>query len=487
MGGHSVIAGQSENPGIHEIVVALKKVLASEQFRTSRTQRKLLRFVAQQALTNRPVKQADIAVELYGTVDQDSNKVKATANLVRIKLAKYYREEGRDDTVRIELPPGPGYRPRFSYNAAAASVRHYNKGLKYQRDFSFNSIERSGKSLLDALELEPRKPLYLSALSETTLVYAIWKDIFDVRASTGIDRHDAATYAAKAKEFDPKRGWHSDLIIGVSLLLDFNGKDAARYIGLALSANEKATQSSYLYMLVLAMTGRIQEAFEYAQAHLIDDPFEIGANLVAQFGYYLNRDYENAMACHEYTVYPGGSFNDISALLEGLTWLALGKGSFADTCFSAISCEEIYPGGDLAFPTLRTPIHSVKRVPGLVIASSADYNGEKPARTHFKELLEEFAKPISFWAELVSEIEEIEPIPARPRSLQMAIAHMAVGDTGRALAYLRRAYKERSIAVAFLPVMPLFDPLRNHPRFKELISRYNDAVCLAFEKEITAR
>jgi tetratricopeptide (TPR) repeat protein len=51
------------------------------------------------------------------------------------------------------------------------------------------------------------------------------------------------------------------------------------------------------------------------------------------------------------------------------------------------------------------------------------------------------------------------------------IAYIGLGDNEQAFAWLEKAYKERSNLLQFVKVHPLFDPLRNDPRFEDLVRR----------------
>ncbi len=53
----------------------------------------------------------------------------------------------------------------------------------------------------------------------------------------------------------------------------------------------------------------------------------------------------------------------------------------------------------------------------------------------------------------------------------MAIAHLGLGDSDSALAFLDEAYKECSSWMAYLNVEPRLDPLRGDPRFADLLRR----------------
>jgi TolB-like protein/DNA-binding winged helix-turn-helix (wHTH) protein/Flp pilus assembly protein TadD len=55
-------------------------------------------------------------------------------------------------------------------------------------------------------------------------------------------------------------------------------------------------------------------------------------------------------------------------------------------------------------------------------------------------------------------------------SLSMAVANIGVGDKENAIAWLQKAYGEHSISTA-LKVDPIYDPLRGDPRFQNLLQR----------------
>jgi hypothetical protein len=52
-------------------------------------------------------------------------------------------------------------------------------------------------------------------------------------------------------------------------------------------------------------------------------------------------------------------------------------------------------------------------------------------------------------------------------------AHLRLGDTEEAFAWLERAAEERSNITQFLKVHPFFDPLRGDPRFAAFLRRAN--------------
>jgi adenylate cyclase len=105
-------------PSVADIKAALDEILASQTFRVARAQRNFLRYVVEETLAGRGdlIKEYSIGVEVFGrgkSFDPRANNiVRAEANRLRSKLAKYYETEGRLSPVRIDLPKG-GYAPIF--------------------------------------------------------------------------------------------------------------------------------------------------------------------------------------------------------------------------------------------------------------------------------------------------------------------------------------------------------------------------------------
>ena len=53
----------------------------------------------------------------------------------------------------------------------------------------------------------------------------------------------------------------------------------------------------------------------------------------------------------------------------------------------------------------------------------------------------------------------------------MAAGYTGMGDKESALDWLERAYQERAAWMSFLQVEPIWDPLRDERRFREIVTR----------------
>ena len=115
----------------------LDRVLASATFRQVDRLKRFLRFVALEALQGRgdQLKEYVIGVQVFdksASFDPRADPiVRVQARRLRTRLARYYREEGADDTVVVDLPKG-GYAPIFRIREAASGRRSLGATLAGQ-------------------------------------------------------------------------------------------------------------------------------------------------------------------------------------------------------------------------------------------------------------------------------------------------------------------------------------------------------------------
>jgi TolB-like protein/Tfp pilus assembly protein PilF len=104
----------------------LEKVLSSRTFRAAEGQKALLRYVVKQAIQGRSaeLKEYSVGLEAFRRGEsfdpRQDTIVRTEARNVRLRLARYYAEEGKEDSIIIQLPKG-GYAPRFSERVTAPS------------------------------------------------------------------------------------------------------------------------------------------------------------------------------------------------------------------------------------------------------------------------------------------------------------------------------------------------------------------------------
>jgi adenylate cyclase len=114
-------------PSAVEIRAELERILSSRCFEQAARSSKFLRFVVEQTLAGQGdrLKGYTIALEVFGRSEdfdaQSDPLVRVEAGRLRRRLTEYYADEGRNDSVRIELPRG-SYNVTASYHPPAAEV-----------------------------------------------------------------------------------------------------------------------------------------------------------------------------------------------------------------------------------------------------------------------------------------------------------------------------------------------------------------------------
>jgi hypothetical protein len=90
----------------------VSRILQSETFRTSEVLRRLLKFLADKSLSGEAdqLKEYTIGIDAMGKPPEydprQDSVVRIQVGRLRQKLAEYYRSEGKDDPVMIDLPKG---------------------------------------------------------------------------------------------------------------------------------------------------------------------------------------------------------------------------------------------------------------------------------------------------------------------------------------------------------------------------------------------
>src|SRR5689334_15232434 len=100
------------------VAVQLNRILASRAFRQADRMKRFLSFIVNETIEGRGerLKEFVVGVEVFGkdtSFDPRGDPiVRVQARRLRAQLARYYREEGLEEELVIEMPKG-GYAPNF--------------------------------------------------------------------------------------------------------------------------------------------------------------------------------------------------------------------------------------------------------------------------------------------------------------------------------------------------------------------------------------
>ena len=107
----------------------LGRILASKTFRQADRLQSFLSFIVKEVMSGRSdkLKEFLIGVEVFGKESSFDPRmdplVRVQARRLRTRLDRYYREEGQNDEILIELPKG-GYEPVFQRRETSGNETH---------------------------------------------------------------------------------------------------------------------------------------------------------------------------------------------------------------------------------------------------------------------------------------------------------------------------------------------------------------------------
>jgi len=126
-------------PADTAIADALDRILRSQTFQQAGGLKRFLSFIVHETMAGRnaELKEYVIGVQVFRT-DQSFDPrtdpiVRVQARRLRAKLVQYYADEGRADTITIEIPKG-GYAPLFKKREAAIPARRTVGAVLFSRN-----------------------------------------------------------------------------------------------------------------------------------------------------------------------------------------------------------------------------------------------------------------------------------------------------------------------------------------------------------------
>lgn len=121
------MVGNEVKPSAQEIEDGLRRILNSKVFAMAQRSREFLRYVVERSLTDAPppLKEFAIAMDVFARSHDYDPAIDATvrveAGRLRSRLREYYDDEGKDDSVIIDIPKG-GYFPAFTFREGKAGA-----------------------------------------------------------------------------------------------------------------------------------------------------------------------------------------------------------------------------------------------------------------------------------------------------------------------------------------------------------------------------
>ncbi len=349
--------------------------------------------------------------ELVDVFAIQSEVAQGVARALQATLAKGEKE-------RIERRPTENFE---AYNA-------YLKG-RYFWEKRGQGLDKGLRYFRRALEIDP----------EYALAYAGVSDCYALLAFYGLRSPKevlpaARTAALRALEIDDGLAEAHSSLGWVRLVLDGDHPRAEESFRRAIELNPNYAPARYWYCSALLPTGRIEEAVRQDERAVEIDPLSVFAN-------------------------------------AHLGWTLIGAREYSRAAHRLGFALELDPLRPLTNSLLAVSYALTSRT------AAASTHGERAVEVSDREPW--FLGVLGWiygWAGRESDaravLSELSAMRTKRyvRSYELALVHSGLGEVESALSCLQAAREERDAFMAFLPVDPRLDPLRQDPRFEALMN-----------------
>ena len=284
-----------------------------------------------------------------------------------------------------------------------------------------------------AIEKDSSYALAYAGLAETYAIYAFY-GVMPARDAFPL----AKTAANKALELDETLAEAHAALAWAKCAFDWDWSGAEREFDRAIELNPNYPNTHHWYSFYLSSMGRHDEAIEEGKRALLLDPLSlINSTALGGESYYYSRQFDGAIEQLLKTIEMEPTFSYAHRRL-GLAYDV--KGLYHEAIQHLLEAIELSGGSH--------------RYQAELAAVYARAGRENEARAILREL------------EGMSKVRPINPV-------DLAHIHAALGNKARAFVLLEEAYKMRSESLMQIKVEPRFDPIRDDPRFQELLRKMN--------------
>jgi TolB-like protein/DNA-binding winged helix-turn-helix (wHTH) protein/Flp pilus assembly protein TadD len=390
----------------------------------------------------------DAVVE--GTVLRYGDRVRITAELVQVTTdrhlwAETYQGELGDilklqsevasaivNEIRINLTPEEQQRLASTRPVSTEGYEDYLKGRYYWNKRSEEGLNKAIQYFQLATQKDPHSALAFAGLADC---YSIIGSAIVGTVPAGDVAPKARAAAAHALELDDSLAEAETSLATVRFNYDWDWAAAAHGFRRSIELNPSYATAYQRYSLYLMALGRTQESLAQMNRARDLDPLSISMNFSLGWRLYMARQYDQAIEQLRNTLDLDPNFT-LPRMVLGQAYEQ--KGDFAHAIAElekAVSLSHDSP------PVLGALGHAYAMA------------GRKPDA---EQVLQRMITQ--------SRTQYVSPF-------YVALVYTALKDHDNALAWLEKAFSDRSNAVIFLQVDPELDSLRSAPRFQDLVRR----------------
>jgi serine/threonine-protein kinase len=332
--------------------------------------------------------------------------------------AREVRTEPSGVDAPVELSPHPEAR------------RLYLKSQGYPRNPGRAQIQRAIEDLEEAVRLDPQ---FVAAHSLLATAHVALYSFGDTLPRDAIDK--GRSHARKALELGPPNAGSYMALGGAAHWYDFDHQAAERHFRDAIAARPHLAGPRSWYAEFLMTMRRFDEALGSIEAAAERDPLWLEVDTVRGNVYLYSRRFEKAVAVYQ-EVLGRDPNHGLTRYFLGQAYLALGRVSDATIELKRAS--------------------ELMSQPPFSVAALAQALARAGRRSEAEGLLGEMMN---------RRAQAFYP------AFAIGMTHVGLGNQEAALEWLERAYEERLLGYYLPSIDLMWDPLRNHPRFQDMLAR----------------
>ena len=387
---------------------------------------------------------------LEGSVRGNSDHVRITAKLIRAKeqthvWAKEYDHEPKDplavqreiataiaNEIQLALGDRKGATPAVRPPLTPREYEAYDLYLKGRYLWSKRTPEGLQGAVYWFQQAIAREPNYARAYAGLADSYTIMSDYGYVAANQYMPRARAA--ALKALQLDDSLAEAHTSLALIAQNYDWDWRAAEKEYRKAIQLNANYTTAHHWYAELLAYQGRFDEALAESQRARELDP--LSQIIAADNGaiLYFSRQYDRAISRFQGVL----DVDPSSARAHLIIAAYVQQGRFEDALANLDRWRQVSDGP-------------------WIWAWQAYVCGRAGDAVRAKRALQKLRKTSRTWGV--------------DRARFFGVAYAGLNDNDKWLAWLQEAYRQHTNVPTSLKVDPLYDPLRNDPRFQDLLRR----------------
>jgi TolB-like protein/Tfp pilus assembly protein PilF len=335
------------------------------------------------------------------------------------------------NNLQLRLTQGEEKEVTKRYTENSEAYQFYLKGRYHWNRRSAEGVQKALEYFQQATAVDPTYALAYAGIADS---YTVGRGSY-LRLAPREAYPKARVAAQKAIELDDNLAEAHTSMASIKFEYDWDWAAAEREDKRALELNPNYATAHQWYGEFLWGMGRFDEATAQIKKALELDPLSLIINAVLGWNYLYQRQYARALEQCQKTLEMDPRFGNAQLCV----FISAALGGRGEEALQALSRFLELQGATPADTEALRKAYQTEGVRALwrrwLQLQQSQRQGQSPAR--------------------------------------LAEAYAQLGEKDRAISLLEQGYEERDAELAYLNVWPLFDPLRDDPRFQALVRRMN--------------